>query len=90
MTQMTTANALFHALKKLEPNAREQIEAVADAIGCPEWTGHAASTTERIGTATTTGLSAGRNHCLCRAAAAACDGVGRDTWIAPVTMQPRA
>ena len=32
------ANALFHALKKLEPHAREQIEAVADAIGCPEWT----------------------------------------------------
>ena len=38
MTQMTTANALFHALKKLEPHAREQIEAVASAIGCPEWT----------------------------------------------------
>ena len=34
------ANALFHALKKLEPHAREQIEAVAIAIGCPEWTGH--------------------------------------------------
>ena len=42
-----------------------------------------------IGTATTTGLGAGRNHCLCRAAAAACNGVGRATWSKSVII-PRA